>query len=245
MKVDPFIFNWKGNFKSARKIEMDLNYIFEDLTVINSDDSNKLFHWENIGDESYFTAQWFKCLELHDSRKILFHIQADTKYDHWDKLVFDALHYMKKYKAGIYYPRVTNVEWSEDFTTEIKGFDIKDSNIKFIANGDETVWFIHPDIIKYFKENNLKEHFKDNRIGWGWDVVFCGISYILGMPVIRDSNHIIEHKKTRGYKSEEAFLQLRQLFENLPFELRWYAHNSRIDKRRVFLKKYLNDYHAP
>ena len=245
LQIDPFILNWVGNFNSARKIETHLHHIFEDVTVINSDDDNRLFHWKNIGEESFFTAQWFKCLELHQSNQILFHVQADTQYNHWDRLVKDSLHYMNKYNAGIYYPKVTNVEWSEDQTTEITGFHIKDSNIKFIANGDETVWFIHPKIIEYFKDHDLQKHFVNNRIGWGWDVVFCGISYILGMPVIRDSNHIIKHKKSRGYNSEEALNQLHTLINNLPFELRWYAHNSRIDKRRIFLKKYLNNYNAP
>ena len=243
--VDPFLFNWEGNFKSARTIEMSLHGIFEDVTVINSDDSNRLFHWKNIGEKSFFTAQWFKCLDLHKSNKILFHVQADTQYDHWDQLVVDALHYMKKYKAGIYYPRVTNVEWSEDHTTEIKGLPTSDLNIKYIANGDETVWFIHPKIIDYFKAQDLQKYFAGNRIGWGWDVIFCGISYILGMPVIRDSNHVIDHAKSRGYNNSEAQSQFDDLINQLPFELRWYAHNSRIDKRRVFLKKYIKKHCLP
>lgn len=242
MNIHPFIFNWVGQYQSALRIETKLNKVFEDVTVVNSDDNHKCSHWHNIGDESFFTAQWFKCLELYDSSKVLFHVQADTQYDHWDQLVSDASYYMNKYNAGIYYPRVTNVEWSEDSTTEIKGFDIKDSNIKFIANGDETVWFIHPKIIKYFMDHNLKSHFINNRIGWGWDIVFCGISHILGMPVIRDSNHIIEHKKSRGYQNKEALIQLNNLINSLPFELRWYARTSRIDQRRIFLKKYLSEY---
>lgn len=241
MKIDPFIFNWVGHFDSARKIEMQLHHIFEDVTVINSDDDNRLFHWKNIGEESFFTAQFKKCLELHDSSKILFHIQADTQYDDWSGLTRDALHYMKKYNAGIYYPRVSNTNWSNDKSTVINSHTTADPNIKCIVNGDETVWFIHPKVIKYFQEHNIIDCFSENKIGWGWDVVFCGISYILGMPVIRDSNHEIEHSKGSGYNHEEAFFQFTKLLESLPYNLRWYAHISRIDSRRVFLKKYLKN----
>lgn len=239
MKIQPFIFNWAGQYKSAIKIENQIKKTLNDVYVINSDDNHRLPKWNNIGEESFFTAQWFKCLELHQPQNILFHIQADTKYDNWSNLIKDAKHYMTKYNAGVYYPRVTNVEWSQDHTTEINGVHMQDRNLKLIANGDETVWFIHPKVIKYFKDNHLEKHFVNNKIGWGWDVVFCGISYILGMPVIRDSNHVIEHSKSRGYKNEEAKSQFDNLINQLPFELRWYAYNSRIDKRRIFLKKYI------
>lgn len=245
MKIDSFIFNWNGYFKSAKFLESTLSVFCDRVNVVNSDDNNKLTHWHNIGDEAFFTAQWFKCLELHEQGSTLFHVQADTQYKDWENLVKDAKHYMLKYNAGIYYPRVTNVEWSTDSSTEIIGINLQDKNLKLIANGDETVWFIHPKIIDYFKTHNLQKHFIKNRIGWGWDVVFCGISYILRMPVIRDSNHIISHEKSRGYNNSEAQNQLNYLINQLPLELRWYAHNSRIDKRRVFLKKYIKRHNLP
>jgi len=245
MKIDSFIFNWNGYFESAKLLESTASTFSDRVNVINSDDNNQLNHWHNIGDESFFTAQWFKCLEVYDSEKILFHVQADTYYNRWEDLAKDALHYMNKYNAGIYYPKVRNVEWFDDSTTEILGIKMQDDNIKCIANGDETVWFIHPAIIKYFKDNNLNELFLNNRIGWGWDVVFCGISYILGMPVIRDNNHTIEHDFSRGYSNQEAESQLYDLIHCLPFELCWYAHNSRVDAKRVFLKKYIDKNDLP
>jgi len=245
LKIDSFIFNWNGYFDSAKFLESTLYQLCDRVNVINSDDNNKSSDWHNIGDESFFTAQWFKCLEVYEQGSTLFHVQADTQYEDWGSLIQDAKHYMLKYNAGIYYPRVTNVEWSKDNSTEIIGVNLEDKNLKLIANGDETVWFIHPKIIDYFKENDLQKHFIGNRIGWGWDVVFCGISYILGMPVVRDSNHVVEHEKSRGYNNSEAQDQLHYLINQLPFELRWYAHNSRIDKRRVFLKKYLKKFALP
>ena len=69
-------------------------------------------------------------------------------------------------------------------------------------------------------------------------MVFCGISHILGMPVIRDSNHEIKHKKHRGYNNEEAFFQFRKLLESLPYNLRSYAHHSRRQQRNNFIKEY-------
>lgn len=245
MKIDSFIFNWNGYFESAKLLESTVSAFSDRVNVINSDDHNQLNHWHNIGNKCFFTDQWFKCLEVHDSEKILFHVQADTYYNQWDNLAKDALYYMNKYNAGIYYPKVRNVEWFDDNTTEILGIKMQDDNIKCIANGDETVWFIHPAVIKYFKDNNLDKFFLNNRIGWGWDVVFCGISYILGMPVIRDSNHIIEHDLSRGYANEEAESQFYDLIHSLPFELCWYAHNSRVNDKRVFLKKYIDKNELP
>jgi len=155
LKIQSFIFNWHNQFESTLVIEKQLNKILDQVNVINSDEQNYRAYWHNIGEDSYFTAQFQKALELHDGDSIFFHIQGDTSYNNWNKLVQDARHYMQKYNAGIYYPKVKNVEWYDDNITTIQTMHAPDENIKYIATGDETVWFIHPKVIEYVKRKKL------------------------------------------------------------------------------------------
>ena len=240
MNIQSFIFNWHNQFESTLKIEKQLNSIFNEVTVINSDEQNYRAYWKNIGEQAYFTHQFLTCLDLHDPEQILFHIQGDVSYDNWEGMVEDAKFYMNKYKAGIYYPKVKNVEWYDDDISTIQTLHAEDDNIKYVATGDETVWFIHPKIIKYLKNNKIHRCFSHSTTGWGWDTVLCCISHMLGMPVIRDSNHDVDHPKSTNYDLQLAFDEYDELKDKLPTEIAWYINHTTVTGKRFLFKKYLN-----
>lgn len=153
---------------------------------------------------------------MHDGKSIFFHAQGDTSYTNWSQLVQDATYYINEYNAGIYYPRVLNTEWDDQQLSLIQEACPEHRNIKLISCGDETVWFIRPEIINYFKENNLQNCFLHNKYGWCWDVMFCAISYILNIPVIRDYNHVINHDMHTNYDTTQAKLEYDLTKDLLP-----------------------------
>ena len=240
MNIQSFIFNWRNKFQSTLAIESELNKIVDQVNVINSDEKNYRAYWHNVGEDSYYSAQFFKALDLHDGKSLFFHTQGDTSYDNWDQLVNDAQYYMQKYNAGIYYPKVKNVEWQGEELTTIPSLRASDSNIKYIVNGDQTVWFIHPRVVQYFQYLDLDQCFAPNKMGWGWDIVFCFVSYKLGLPVIRDSNHTINHSPARTYHGQQARDQWIETFILLPEEVKSYIKlvHQRGDLNKVAL--YLN-----
>ena len=82
MKIHTIIFNWRGQHnKTLEKIEQ-LKAIGVNPTVINSDEGFFLDDWHNIGEESYFTAQFLKAIDVFDG-DVLFHIQGDASYNNW------------------------------------------------------------------------------------------------------------------------------------------------------------------
>jgi len=220
--IQAFIFNWRDKFDSTLAIESALYGCTDTVDVINSSAENLRAYWHNIGEGAYFTDQFLKALDIHDGSSVFFHIQGDTSYNNWPQLVQDARHYMQKYNAGIYYPKVNNVEWQSDELASLKMVTTQDTNIKYIVNGDETVWFIHPRVVQYFKYLDLEDCFLENKMGWGWDIVFCAVSHMIGMPVIRDSNHTIEHSPSRTYDQDLAHLDYHNTFCKLPTSIKDY-----------------------
>jgi hypothetical protein len=53
-------------------------------------------------------------------------------------------------------------------------------------------------------------------MGWGWDLVFCGLSFLMRRPVIRDYDHTIAHPRARGYDRDVAATEMANLVKALP-----------------------------
>ncbi len=220
--IQPFIFNWKNQFEKTCQIEKDLKKIFDDVTVINSDEENTCDGWINLGESAYFTAQFTKALELFkDDKKVLMHVQGDTVYNDYERLVNDARKYYSTYEWGVYAPDVTNV-WYTPENVDIAGIESQDENIKMVACTDETVWFIHRDIIENYYERNLPEIMTPEKMkmGWGWDFVMNAISFLKKRPVIRDYSHQVQHAKGTNYNKESAAEEMANLWGNLSDDLK-------------------------
>ena len=216
MNIQPFIFNWNGQFEKTCKIEDSLSQIFDKVTVINSDDNNSKQGWVDIGNSSYFTAQFSKALEMFDG-DVLMHVQGDVSYDDWNKLVQDARCYMDYYNAGIYAPNI-DYTWYNSENADIDSLNSDHDNIKMVGCTDETVWFIHKDIIREMTER--KVDFSQNTMGWGWNLVIAAISIAKSRPVIRDYNHTIDHPMLTNYNRSQAAREMQTLRDSLDPDLK-------------------------
>jgi len=219
--IQPFIFNWRNQFKKTCATEDALRKIFDDVTVINSDEENTRPGWIDIGDDAYFGGQFNKALELFRSdKKVFFHVQGDATYDNWESLVNDAKKYYNLYEWGVYAPNVENV-WYTPENTDINGIESEDQNIKMVACTDETVWFIHSDIIKEFYNRKLLQYMTPDKLkyGWGWDFVMNAISFLMTRPVIRDYNHTAKHPLGTFYSKNSASEEMSNLWNSLPKDI--------------------------
>lgn len=221
-EIQPFIFNWKNQFEKTCVTEESLKKIFDKVIVINSDEENTRDGWINIGDSAYFTGQFTKALELfEDDKKVLMHVQGDTVYNDYKQLVEDAKKYYSIYEWGVYAPDITNI-WYTSEIIDINEVQSEHENIKMVACTDETVWFIHRDVIEDYYERGLSKIMTSEKMkmGWGWDLVMNSISFIMGRPVIRDYDHEIQHEKGTNYNKNAAHKEMENLMRNLPDDLR-------------------------
>jgi len=216
LNIQPFIFNWNRQFAKSCAIEDSLLKVFDKVTVINSDDHHTRTGWINLGDSAYFSDQFKQALALFDG-DVLMHVQGDVSHDRWEQLVEDARFYMQHYNAGIYAPHI-DFTWYTPDKTDIHSFRSDHENIKMVACPDETVWFIHKDIIQEMM--NRKVDFSNNVLGWGWDLVLCGVSFLMQRPVIRDYAHTILHPQGTNYNKRQAELEWRAIQKSLGKDLK-------------------------
>ncbi len=215
MKIQTFIFNWRGQYEKTRAKEEQLIALGKNPIVINSDDDHTHDHWHNIGESSYFTDQFIKAIELFDG-DVLFHIQGDASYDNWEKLYQDAEKYYEACDWGIYAPNV-DYTWYDASRTNVDSFQFDLDQCRMVANTDCTCWFIHKDVINWYKETKLD--FKPYKMGWCWDIIFPALSYIHQRPVIRDYAHTISHPRGTNYDTNQAEREMWDLFQILPKDL--------------------------
>ena len=215
MKIQCFIFNWKGQYENTLKLEKELkNYV--DVVVVNSDDEHKFEHWKNIGNEYYFSAQFRIALNLFDPEKYdcFWHIQSDASSDQFKQIIDSAKNSFEKYKWGVYAPNVDDTFYIPSRTDII---DIE-NGLKLVATTDNTCWFIHKDFIQEMIENlNLMS---TNELGWGWDLLICAFSHIKQRKVIRDYNFTIHHPPSTGYKKDQAEEEMQEMYSKCPDNLK-------------------------
>jgi hypothetical protein len=215
MKIQTFIFNWRGQYAKTKHKITQLHQLGIEAIVINSDDLYKEYGWYNIGEESYFTDQFLKALELFDG-DILFHIQGDASYDNWEQLYKDAENAFRETNCGIYAPNV-DYTWYDSSRTDVDNLDIGIENLKVVANTDCTCWFIHKDVIQEY--HNRKLDFSPYKMGWCWDIIFPAMSYIMKRPVLRDYSHTIDHPEGTNYNKEQAEKEMAMMYQSLPEDL--------------------------
>lgn len=216
MKIQTFIFNWRGQYEKTIEKEIQLLSIGKQPIVINSDDEKTEKGWHDIGEASYFTDQFLKAIELFDG-DILFHIQGDASYKDWAKLYADAEKYFEETEWGIYAPNV-DYTWYDASRTDIDSIGFPIDKLKIVANTDCTCWFIHKDVINWYKESKLD--FSQYKMGWCWDIIFPALCYINKRPVIRDYSHTIDHPRGTNYNTDQAEKEMWQLYETLPKDLK-------------------------
>ena len=231
MNIQTFIFNWRNQYEKTIKKETQLKAIGITPVVINSDDTFKQDHWHNIGEESYFTAQYLKATELFTG-DALFHIQADASYGDWEQLYKDAEKYYDIYGWGIYAP---NVDYTYYDSSKVDlNFDLEEPNLKIVSNPDCTCWFVHKDIINETKNRGVD--FAPYKMGWSFDIVYTAVSFLNQRPVIRDYLHTIDHPPGTNYNKAQAEQEMYSLYSVLPKDIQ--EAFSYIKGDRHLLNKY-------
>ena len=216
MKFQTFIFNWRGQIKKTKEKLAQFKEINIEPIVINSDDENKEYGWYNIGEESYFTAQFLKAIELFEA-DILFHIQADASFDNWYALYQSAEKYYEKYKWGIYAPNV-DYTWYEAGRVDLDMFKLGEDNLRVVSNTDCTCWMIHKDIIEEAKRREVD--FAPYKMGWSFDIVYHALSFMMKRPVLRDYRFTIQHPPGTNYNKQQAEIEMHTLYQSLPDDIK-------------------------
>lgn len=234
--IKPFIFNWKGQYNNTKEKELQLQKLgYINTTVINSDDTIFESSWVNLGEEAYFNKQFLSAISIfiESTEEIFFHIQADASYNNWDKLIKDAVLHYKEYFWGIYAPNI-NYTWYSSDKTDIDTIKIKNNvNLKFIGSPDCTCWFIHRDILNKFLTFDI--NMTKYKFGWGWDIILPSVSYMMKRPVLRNYLHTVSHPEGTGYNKEKAELEMIDLFNTLPENLKLLFYIIKQDRQKLNL----------
>jgi len=230
--IHVFVFNWPGQYLSTRTIEVDLARNGIAVTVINSDDDESFDGWIDIGNTCFFSRQFTKALDLFGNEKLIFcHIQGDTSYHDWTSIIKDAILHYATYTWGIYAPNV-DYTWYTSDKTDIHDWDVQNTNIRLVADTDCSCWFIHQEVIDEF--SNRQIDMSDQKFGWGWDLCMCGLSFLLGRPVLRDYRHTVKHPRGTGYdKSSASHECYRVLYPRLDPDLQKVIRHIKIDRDRL------------
>lgn len=204
MNCHGFIFNWVGQEQKTRDKEMQLS-ILDKLTVITSG-SRVGSNWIDVGEDSYFGAQFLKAVEVFDG-DVLFHVQGDVSFNDWGSIIQSAAKQFEDPNCGIYAPNVDFTYWTS------KRVDLGslggDTNLRLVSNTDCSCWFVRKACIEEFK-SKFACCFYDNKYGWGADGVLCDVARRLGLNVIRDYNYTVDHPKGTGYNSIIANFQMHK-----------------------------------
>lgn len=229
MKICTYLFNWRGQYENTKEKIKQLEAVGVTPTIINSDDEHNDKGWVNLGESAFFTDLFIKALELFDG-DIFCHIQGDASYDKWKQLYDDALKYYEKYEWGVYAPNV-DYTWYNSSRTDIDSIVTDDENLKVVACPDCTCWFINKDIIEEFKARKI--NMKPYTMGWGWDIIFPGISFLNKRPVLRDYNHTIQHPEGTNYNKDKAEREMQELFNSLPEDLKTMFYYIKGDRNQI------------
>jgi hypothetical protein len=207
MKIQAFIFNWKGHEARAAALEEKLAKLVH-VTVINSEEqlSTPRPGWVHLDDTAYFSAQWNKALELFDA-DILFHIQADADCGQFEPLIERARALFEKHELGVYEPNVdyTDIQYDKSRLRPIE------TDLLEVPFTDCTCWFISGEIIRKLTPVDLAI----NQYGWGIPRVVAALARLNGQLCVRDYDLPVQHPKGRGYSSSEAMVQLKAYLATL------------------------------
>lgn len=208
MKIQCFIFSWRGQYEKACATEQALKDLGQEVIVINSDPDNQPDHWINLGDSAYFTQQWLAACQRFDA-DVMFHVQADATYHDWRSIFDSAREDFSKTNWGIYAPNV-DYTWYDAAMSDVSTVRVNIPGVKMVSNPDCTCWFLHRDIIDKFTE--LSWDWSFHQLGWGVDLLLCGYSYLLKRPIFRNYNYTVQHPRGTKYNSTQAEKEMIELF---------------------------------
>jgi hypothetical protein len=217
MKIKPVILCWEGQYEKVCKIEESLKDVFPPATVsvYNTNSTQYLPHWESFPQGYFFrlidqfiAISKTTCSHGYDAMLM---IQGDVRYDNWHEFVREALLDERKISWGIYAPNFTTTPWNSK-RVDLRRFS-KDPHLALVTCTDTIVWFIKREILERILELNIE--WEKYPVCWGLDIIASSISYSMGLPVIRNYNHLVEHSVTTSYHQKDAFKKGIDLFREM------------------------------
>jgi hypothetical protein len=155
MKIQTFIFNWRGQYEKTKEKQKQLSAIGVVPVVINSDDNHREDdpNWHNIGEDSYFTAQFLKAIELFDKDDESVKYYSDDNYEFLSesgllkKITIDDYILRPYMGCNRIYDVLTG---SLDGYTPLR-YEVNDRNYFMVVNGYIDVILIPPKYSKYLR----------------------------------------------------------------------------------------------
>jgi hypothetical protein len=184
------------------------------VRVINSESAVEARHphWEHVGEDAYFAAQWQHAVDGFDG-DVLFHVQADAASPHFAAILERGLAAMRQHGAGVYAPNVDYTSWTYDR----RRLRRVDEDLYEVAQTDCTCWAISREVLARVPRVDPRQ----NKFGWGIDFLVTGAARACQRLTLRDYRYTVDHPwRGSGYDIEAAGVQVLQMLEGLPAPLR-------------------------
>ena len=213
MQFQACIFNWVGHEARAAALEQQLAALCK-VRVINSEATAEARHphWEHIGEDAYFSAQWQRAVERFDA-DILFHVQADAASAQFPRILARCRDAMQRLGCGVYAPNVDYTPWVYD-RAKLRALE---PDLYEVPQTDCTCWAISREVLLRVPKVDPAQ----NKFGWGVDFLVIGAARSLGRVALRDYRYTVKHPwRGSGYDVEVAGVQVLQMLEGVSGPLR-------------------------
>lgn len=196
MKIQAFIFNWRGRKQHAVQLEAMFRPHCA-VAVINSDDSLKIRypHWHHIGNDAYFTDQWNAARARFDA-DVFLHIQADVWPDRFALMLSECIKCLTTPGVGVYAP---NVNFNPHVFARRSLCRLSDGIYEVPAT-DCSFWAISSEVVR----NTPAVDPQINRLGWGIEYLVGAVCRRRKLKIVRDYRFLAAHPRSRGYDNAQA-----------------------------------------
>lgn len=213
MRFQACIFNWVGHEARAEALERQLAALCP-VRVVNSESAAEPRHphWEHVGEDAYFSAQWRRAVEGFDG-DVLLHVQADAASRDFPRILERCREAMQRHGCGVYAPNVDYTPWvyERDRLARVA------EDLYEVPQTDCTCWAISAGVLARVPAVDPVQ----NKYGWGIDFLVIATARSMGLRTVRDYRYSVDHPwRGSGYDVEAAGRQVLQMLEGLPGPLR-------------------------
>ena len=230
--IHAVIISWEGQNDRALAIARALEGSVGKLTVIYSntagDRETGPGTWMQVPQSWYFGRKFAAALDLVTRSEIQLQIQADVSYDAWPALAEDCARAFAQHpRIGVWTPELSWTPWP---TPVVEEGPLDDSGLIRVAQTDGVVWAIAPAVLDQLRPLD----YEVNNLGWGIDWVAVSHARKLGLDVVRDPRHLVQHPEARGYHGGEAAQHMKGFLAQLPDAMRAdiLAEHARLQDRK-------------
>ena len=206
-----YLFSWKRVTPNALALYEEIAHVFPHVYFINCDENTDVTHkiprdkLIQLDDSHYFGGQFEAALRHCPSDKIYANVVGDVPVGSidWEKLAKSALYSINTHNAGVFGPQAPN---HPGLGTHLEG------DYYEVANTDETIWLITPDVWGPYKNFSYKTH---SHFGYGIDKFFCDRTWTLNKRTVRDNSITVPSDNIKGYDNGTAMAQMRSFLSEI------------------------------